>query len=389
MLFSPKIRSHIAATSFVLLLTTVPLCCQQVPPAAAAKAKPPYVGDAPENAGPMATDLSSDLRPGAIRKAMLKVGDWQLRQATGKFSRSWEFGAMYTGYVAAGETLLHPKYLQAMTYIAETLDWKLNTPDTNPDNQAVALMFLDLAAREHRQNVLESIEGQFDHLLATQQDTHPWSWCDTLFMAPPVWARLYELTGDKRYLEYIDREWWDTTAKLYVPDEKLFLRDATYENKHESNGKRIFWARGNGWVLAGLVQVLQADPATDSAHARYVSQFREMASKIAQLQQPDGSWHASLLDPQSYDQPENSGTAFFVYGLAWGINHRLLDRATYEPIVAAGWKELVTHIYADGRLGNIQQGGGSPAHFSPSASYVYGVGAFLLAGSEVFKLAHA
>ena len=365
----------------MLLSMTAPLCSQQTATA--------YVGDAPENPGPLATTLSPILQRAAVRKAMLKVGDWQLRQAAGKFSRSWEFGAMYIGYVAAGETLQHRAYLDAMTRIAESLEWKLETPDTNPDNEVVAHMYLNLAVQEHRRDVLKAIRNQFDSLLKTQAATHPWSWCDTLFMAPPVWARLYAMTGDKPYLDYIDREWWDTSGKLYIPTEHLFLRDATYRDKREKNGKRIFWSRGNGWVLAGLAHVIEASPRTDDTHARYVSQFREMASTIARLQQPDGSWHASLLDPQSYDQPENSGTAFFVYGLAWGINHGLLDRATYQPVIAAAWKELVAHIYENGRLGSIQQGGGSPAHFAPSSSYVYGVGAFLLAGSEVFKLAHA
>ncbi len=380
----------LGSTAFILLLVILhkTLSCQQIPALPHYASSLPYVGDAPENPSPLATDLSSTLRRLDVRKAILSVGDWQLEKAKGKFWRSWEFGAMYSGYVVAGKTLHHQEYLDSMAKIAESLDWKLQQPETNPDNQAVGQMFLDMAAIERRNSISNSLRNQFDELLISQQDAHPWSWCDTLFMAPPVWARLFASTGDQRYLDYIDRQWWHTSAELYVPEAGLYLRDSTYVNKREINGEKVFWSRGNGWVLAGLVQVLERMPEKDPSRAKYIQQFRDMSASIAKLQQPDGSWHASLLDPKSYDQPENSGTSFFVYGLAWGINHHLLDRATYLPVISSGWRELIAHIYADGRLGSIQPGGGAPAHFRPSSSYVYGVGAFLLAGSEVFKLSH-
>ena len=379
----------LGATAFILLLLShKTLSCQQAPSQPHYTSSPPYVGDAPENPGPSATDLSPALRRRDVRTGILKVGDWQLKKAAGKFSRSWEYGAMYTGYVAAGKALQHSEYLDSMAQIAESLDWKLQQPETNPDNQAVGQMFLDVATTERRNSISNSLRHQFDELLISQRDAYPWTWCDTLFMAPPVWARLFSNTGDRRYLDYIDRQWWHTSSSLYVPESGLYLRDVTYLNKRESNGEKVFWARGNGWVLAGLAQVLERIPENDPFRIRFIQQFRDMAASIAKIQQPDGSWHASLLDPKSYDQPENSGTSFFVYGLAWGVNHHLLDRTKYLPVIAAGWRELIGHVYADGRLGSIQQGGGAPAHFHPSSSYVYGVGAFLLAGSEVFQLSH-
>jgi rhamnogalacturonyl hydrolase YesR len=120
---------------------------------------------------------------------------------------------------------------------------------------------------------------------------------------------------------------------------------------------------------------------------KFISQFTDMAAKIASLQSRDGLWRAGLLDPDAYGLPENSGSAFFTYALAWGINEKILDHDAYEPIVAKAWQGLVSHIHADGRLDCIQQTGASPAHYAPSASYVYGVGAFLLAGREVNKFA--
>ena len=167
----------------------------------------------------------------------------------------------------------------------------------------------------------------------------------------------------------------------------LYSRDATFLEKKEKNGQQLFWARGNGWVLGGLAQVLQIIPANDPMRARYVTQFKEMATRIAGLQQPDGLWKTGLLDPEAYNSSEVSGTAFFTYAMAWGMNNAVLDSKMFKPVVEKAWAGMLTHIYADGRLGSIQPIGAAPDAFTASSSYVYGVGGFLMAGSELDKIA--
>jgi rhamnogalacturonyl hydrolase YesR len=185
----------------------------------------------------------------------------------------------------------------------------------------------------------------------------------------------------------MDRQWTITSALLYDPSAHLFFRDASYLDKHEANGKGLFWSRGNGWVMAGLARVLREMPADYPSRQKYVTQFQQMAAEIGSLQGSDGLWRPGLLNAAAYPLPEVSGSAFYVYALAWGINNGILDRAIYLPVVEKGWGGLVSHIYADGRLGSIQPIGGAPAGYSASSSYVFGVGAFLLAGSEVDRLA--
>ena len=141
--------------------------------------------------------------------------------------------------------------------------------------------------------------------------------------------------------------------------------------------------------MGGLARTLQYLPKDDAARAKYETQLREMAAAVTKIQGTDGLWRSGLLDPNSYDQPEVSGSALMVYGMAWGVNNGVLDRATYEPVIAKAWAGILQHIYADGRLGDLQQTGAQPATFKPSASYNYGVGGFLLAGSEVRKLAQS
>jgi hypothetical protein len=194
-------------------------------------------------------------------------------------------------------------------------------------------------------------------------------------------------THDLKYLDYASKNWLDTSNALYDTHYHLFFRDKTFIGKTDSAGKPIFWSRGNGWVMGGLVRTLQFMPKDYPDRARYETQLREMAAELASIQDTkNGLWHSDLLDPADYPQPEVSGSSLITFALAWGVNHGVLDRATYTPVIAKAWRGLVDQIYADGRLGNIQQTDGAPNHYLPSSSFNFGVGGFLLAGSEIAHL---
>jgi unsaturated rhamnogalacturonyl hydrolase len=351
-------------------------------------------GDVAANPGPVASDLSPALKPRDIRKAMRKVGDWQLRTGESRFSTDWTFAALYDGLLAASRATGDQRYHDAVLRFAERNGWKLGPRFAHADDEAVAQSYLELDMEHPAPERIAAIKAEADKLLARPDDPAPgdpkkdlWWWCDALFMAPPALARLAKVTGDQRYFDYMDREWWITAGHLYDPAAHLFSRDASYLLKREANGQKLFWSRGNGWVLAALARVIPYLPADYPSRARYIEQFREMAQEVASIQGSDGLWRSGLLDPAAYPYPEVSGSAFFTFALAWGINDGLLDSKTYEPVVAKAWKGMLTHIYADGRLGSIQRIGGAPDSVAPGGSYVYGVGAFLLAGSEVEKLA--
>jgi rhamnogalacturonyl hydrolase YesR len=361
----------------------------------------PGVGDTPDQPGPLARDLSGSLTPAAVAKAMRKVGDWELARARADFSQDWTFAALYRGFLAAADSLDHNEYRYAMIEVGKNFDWTLGTRQTEADDQAVGYMYLALFRRYHDPQMIQNTQAQFDSILSLpdvctetcppghDQSTPMWWWCDALFMAPPVWAELSSVTGRKDYLDHMDKAWWVSSKLLYDQKEHLYSRDASYLDKHEANGKKLFWSRGNGWVIAGLALVLAEMPKNYPSRPRYVEQFRQMAARLKSIQSPDGLWRPGLLDAPSYPLPEVSGSAFYVYAMAWGINHGILDRAAYLPAVRKGWAGLVSHIYADGRLGSIQPIGSAPDAFKPQSSYVYGVGAFLMAGSEVRKLTHA
>lgn len=276
--------------------------------------------------------------------------------------------------------------------------WKLGARMYHADDQCVGQTYVELWQRYHDDQMIAPMRAQFDDILAHPRNLPTlefkqkgvqdlWSWCDSLFMAPPAWVRLAAAAHDERYLNFAVTNWWRTSDYLYDPSEHLFFRDSTYFTKREANGAKVFWSRGNGWVMGGLVRVLEYLPKNHPDRARFEQQFKDMAAKILTCQQPDGLWRASLLDPQSYPLKETSGSGFYTYALAWGINHGLLDRATYEPAVLKAWLALVNCVSPEGKLTHVQPIGADPRHFPADATEVYGVGAFLLAGSEVYRLA--
>lgn len=356
-----------------------------------------HFGDAPANPGPFAEDLSPAMTPAALDHVIRKVADWQLTRSEPYFDRIWTWSVLYSGLMAASRSTGDPKYRDAMLRMAEKFDWELRSTQPNADDQSVAQTYLELYLESGKQHpewiaptrkALDSVVGL--DTLQPGGPRIPWWWCDSLFMAPPVWARMYAATGERKYIEYLDRQWQRTSSLLYDAQEHLYARDASYTNKRGPNGQKIFWSRGEGWVMAGIVRTLPYLPADDPRRAFYNDQLRSMAARIAQLQDPQtGLWHASLLDPKAFPAPEVSGSALFIYAMAWGIHHGILDRATYLPVVQAGWRGLLPHVYADGRVGDIQQTGAEPAYYLPSSSYTYGVGAFLLAASELKQMAVA
>lgn len=366
----------------------------QVPQAQAPAAAPVTVdraasGDSPDDPGPLAKDLSPELTHAAIRKVAHKVADWQLGQVEKTFNQQWTYAPLYEGFLAASKTTGDPRYRDAVVNMAQGFDWKLvNTRFPHADDMALGQAYMDLYLEKRDPKKIENTKANLDRLLARQDDPNKllWWWCDALFMAPPVLARMSTATGDRRYLDYMDKEWWETSASLYDPAEHLYFRDSRYFTQKQANGQKIFWARGNGWVMGAFARVLEQMPKDYPTRPKYIAQYKEMAQRIAAIQGKDGLWRSGLLDPDAYDLPEVSGSAFFTYSLAWGINHGILDRKTYEPVVKRSWAGMLNHIYADGRLGSIQPIDGQPGKFKPSASYVYGVGGFLLAASELDTL---
>jgi len=341
---------------------------------------------------------------GSVLALMERAADWQLAHmdnaAPGeRKADGWIKGAFYTGVMALARDSASPRFHDAMLKMADGNQWQPARRPYHADDHVVSQTYLDLYLQQREPRMLAPTKERFDWILAHRattsllfdrktnpQNQERWSWCDALFMSPPAWVRLWKATGDQRYLDFVVEEWWVTSDYLYDQEEHLYFRDSTLFEKREANGKKIFWSRGNGWVMGGLVRLLELLPADHAARPRFVQQFREMADKIITVHQADGFWRASLLAPEHYPRQETSGTGFYTYALAWGINQGLLDRAKFEPSVRRAWAALARCVNADGKLTHVQPVGFTPVTFDSESTEPFGVGAFLLAGSEVRRL---
>jgi unsaturated rhamnogalacturonyl hydrolase len=353
------------------------------PPADASVTAPP-----PPDAAMAGHDASEVDGGGEVSVAALmeKVADWQIAQYGTRNPNGWIDATFYAGLMATFDTTHAPRFLDRANAWAEANHWALGG-DQSPDWQCAGQTYVDLYSRNPVAAHLSPTQKVVDGVIAAAQPGRKvWWWCDALFMAPMTFARVGAATGQAKYFDRLSAMWWDVTSALFDSSSSLFFRDASYLNKTCANGQKMFWSRGNGWVMAGTVRVLSMLPTSHADRPKFVTLLQTMAARVATLQKPDGYWPSCLTDPQAYPEPETSGTSAFVYAMAWGINHGLLDRATYLPIVRRGWSALVRAVDGNGKLGWVQPVGAAPGPSTAEGSQPYGVGLFLLAGSEVDKL---
>jgi len=329
-----------------------------------------------------------------------KVADWQLKvwkqSGTPHPKSDWTMGACYTGYLDLAEVTTYSTYFNDMLAIGDSLHWNTGPRHTMADDYCVAQMFGQLYTVYNKPQMIAQWKRQADSIIDLPHTEtlewknniaeREWAWCDALFMGPPSLAYLSTATGDRKYLDAACKLWWKTTTYLYDKDEHLYYRDSRFFTQREANGKKVFWSRGNGWVLAGLVRMLKNMPEDFPERPAFIKLYQEMAAKIGSLQNADGTWHAALLDPAAYPVKEASGTGFYCYALAYGINNGLLPYRQYHTIVEKAWKALAACVQNNGKLGYVQQIGEKPEKVSADDTEVYGVGALLLAGSEVYRM---
>jgi rhamnogalacturonyl hydrolase YesR len=316
----------------------------------------------------------------------------------------WQMGALYAGIYQWSTVADKPeKCIDFLKMIGERNRWELHKLPYFADDHVVGQFYLSLYEKCGDAAMIAPTQKRFDWILENprtgslewcrseaevQTDCrHRWGWCDALFMAPPVWARLAKITGDSRYLDFMDQEYHATYDFLWDKEEHLFWRDSDYFERREANGEKLFWSRGNGWVFGGLALMIPDLPKEWEGRSYYIELYKQMAAKLKTIQREDGSWSMGLLGGvEGYPIKEASGTAFYTFGMAWGINNGLLDRETYEPVVMKAWQALTACVTEEGLVGYVQPVGASPGDSFAGTTEVYGVGAFLAAGSEVYKL---
>ncbi|HER08859.1 MAG TPA: T9SS type A sorting domain-containing protein [Bacteroides sp.] len=318
-------------------------------------------------------------------------------------SNLWTRATYYEGLMALYAINPDEAYYHYAVDWGESHEWKptyglLYTRDG--DHQCCGQTYIELyQLAPENTHWIEPIT-QCINFIVQDEKVDDWSWIDAIQMAMPVYAKLGVVHQDTSYFRKMHEMYMFTKTRhgdngLYNTEDHLWYRDRDFDPPYTTpGGKPCYWSRGNGWVFAALVRVLDVIPDTLAYREEYLTTFREMADALIDIQREDGFWNPSLADPDHFGSKETSGTAFFAYGLAWGINNGILDSATYIPHLIKAWNGMAYEaLHPDGFLGYVQgtgkqPGDGYPFLYDKPANFEdYGLGAFLLAGSEAYKLA--
>ena len=316
-------------------------------------------------------------------------------------SNIWTRGVYYEGLMSLYKIKPDPEYLNYAVSWGEFHKWGLRDgiQTRNADNQCCGQTYIDLYLMdETKTERIRDIKACIDNMLYTDK-IDDWNWIDALQMAMPVFARIGSIYKDDKYFNrmyemYLYTKQLHGSDGLYNTMDHLWWRDADFDPPYkEPNGEDCYWSRGNGWVLAALVRTIDFLPADSPYKTEFLTVYREMVDALVTCQRDDGFWNVSLHDDSNYGGKELTGTSLFVYGIAWGINNGILDRGRYEPIVKKSWRALVEDcVHPNGFLGYVQGTGKQPSDSQP-VGYEnvpnfedFGLGCFILAGSEMYKL---
>jgi unsaturated rhamnogalacturonyl hydrolase len=315
-------------------------------------------------------------------------------------SNLWTRAVYYEGLMAMYAIDKQQEYYDYAVQWGEKHKWGLwgGTTVRNADNQCCGQTYIDLYLIDKKEERIRDIKTAIDNMVVSGKKDD-WNWIDALQMAMPVYVRLGKVFNDTSYY----RKMYDLYAftkynhggnGLYDPQTHLWWRDKDFVPPYkEPNGEGCYWSRGNGWVLAALVRTLQWLPKKDPHYKEYLEDYKQMCQAILPLQREDGFWNASLKDPNNFGGKELTGTALFTYGFAWGINNGILNKKTFRPVVIKAWNAMVKDcVHENGKLGYVQGTGkqpsdGQPLSYDKTPDFEdYGLGCFLLAGTELYKL---
>ncbi|MGM9698290.1 MAG: glycoside hydrolase family 88 protein [Prevotella sp.] len=330
---------------------------------------------------------------------MQKYSDPTLDTYVGKVRTSnlWTRAVYYEGLMALYEIDPRQRYIDYTDRWADYHKWtaRHSSHDTDADNQCCQQTYIDRYVQSGGKKDLSNVKENLDHQIATGKNDY-WTWIDAIQMAMPVYAKYAKLTGERKYLDYAMSSYrWtrDTLAAgLFNKKEGLWWRDKDYVPPYkESDGQNCYWSRGNGWVYAALVRVMQTLSTNDKVYKELKKDFLLMSKALLKCQREDGFWNVSLVSPVTYGGPEMTGTALFLYGMAWGVNNGLLSEKTYKEPMEKAWKAMASCVHDNGFIGYNQGTGkdpsaGQPVTFTSMPDFEdYGTGCFILGAVEYYK----
>lgn len=319
-------------------------------------------------------------------------------------SNYWAGAVYYTGLMALNSIHPQKEYIEQAVKWGDSHNWQLNSykvgkprvHSRNANDYCAGQTYMELYQIEPKPEYIATMRGAVSRIAETQEATRDWHWVDALYMAMPTFAKLGVIDKDEKYFDKAHEMYLamknEIGGGLYNAEDGLWWRDADFTPPYkEPNGEDCYWSRGNGWVYAGLVRVLDVLPRDNKYRNEYLKVYKEMSEALLKIQRTDGFWNVSLHDPTHFGGKELTGTAMFTYGFAWGLNNNILDENEYADAMLKAWSGLSECVHKDGYLGYVQGTGKEPKDSQPVTFdsepdlQDYGLGCFLLGGSEVYK----
>jgi rhamnogalacturonyl hydrolase YesR len=378
--FSATDSRKINRRQFLQTTTVAAIAVLSAPPVFAAKKRPPVFDKQ------------------YVKNIMDKVNQYQLTHPHTTFDDNWIRGTYYAGVMACYQATGDKKYIEQCDALGTQLKWQLPNArnlESGANTLTCGQTWVESYIEDKDENKIKPVIAHLTDPAVKNPVSQPLDWyfesgrryVDSLFTGPPALAMLYSVTKDEKYLQWMDAFFWDVYGKLYDRETNLFYRDERFfPNLVLSNGKKVIWSRGNGWAFAGIARILKYLPKDCASYSGYEPVFKKMAKSLASRQSEKGFWYPNLDDPSQFAVKETSGTAFFVYGFAFGINNGILDEETYLPVVEKGWQSLCEAVSEEGKVQWGQIVGDRPVMTKKEDSHEYVSGTFLLAASEVYKL---
>ena len=325
----------------------------------------------------------------SVLTKMYSVNQYFLDNQWKQVDRNWIRGTYFTGLMAFYNITNDEELFEQSRTWAAKHGWRTGTEWIYPANRMTCVQtYLELYFIDPDENKIENAREVMDKKI---EKTEPaadqgWDYVDALYVGTPAYIMMSEASKSQAYAAYGHRMFRDVYNDLYDTTSHLFYRDVKGKGEKSRGGKKVFWSRGNGWAIASIPRIIDHLSSNDEHLFFYSQLLKEMALALSECQGSDGFWRVNLADSIDYPAPESSGTAFFTYALAWGINQGFLDKETYLPVIDKSWTALFTHVSAEGKVLWGQDVARGPEPVSEGDSHEYVAGAFLLAGSQILIL---
>jgi unsaturated rhamnogalacturonyl hydrolase len=315
----------------LLLLAVGVLACLNT------SAQQKYFSNWPENADPQKVGdavaarfvQSEHLEPIVYPEVCAWYGALTYAEATGNKSLETQLQTRFQQLFTPEKHSLIPDKEHVDYEIFGVVPLQVSIETGDPPTRAMGLRFAD---RQWSKPQADGLSGETRY------------WIDDMYMITILQLEAYRATHDAKYLDRAAKEMVAYLRKLQQPNGLFFHADDV----------PFFWGRGNGWVAAGMTEMLLSLPQDHPLRPEILNSYRKMMTELARYQNADGTWRQLIDHPEAWE--ESSSTGMFTFAMIEGVRHGWLVEETYGPVARRGWIALVGFVDQNADVTNICAG---------------------------------